>query len=453
MTNQSQSKTAQFWLLIGTQPTGPFDPEQIQGKLASGEITYETMAAAVGSKTWCPLLNIPELMQASNSRLVPVPNSSDPTPKIPIIPSIASPISAPESNAEPALPGPKPTLKIKDRLVTEFRNIASLTFYQTLRFLGLAKGRLKGKPALTEGVSKEPLFPVSFFDKIRVGTGYASIGFGIWMSFMLFGILFGSKNTISSVKQEKDLGDAIGLVVCGAQIINDKGELQERMNGTGTCFAVSSDGYLLTNKHVVEGTRNLQRAGQTLKNLREKDMLDVKPTVWVFFGKEKFLASIVHVSDDYDLAIIKVERYHSPFFSLAMAEQMPRGTRVIACGFPGVAQVPLSEKELVSTVVAEKLSSRRKVEEEFKPRDFEFTMTSGSVSKVAIEEIGRKTKWIQHDASINPGNSGGPLLDEEGKVIGINTLLIKNAAGTFYSLSMPQIRKEIGQHIRNANWR
>lgn len=453
MTNQSQSQTSQFWLLIGTQPTGPFDPEQIQGKLASGEITYETMAAAVGSKTWGPLLNIPELMKVPNPRLVPVPNRSDPTPKAPISPSIAPPISAPESNAEPSLPGPKQTLKIKDKLVTEFRNIASLTFNQTLRFIGSVRSRLKGKAALTEGVSKEPLFPVSFSDKIRVGTGYASIGFGIWMSFMLFGIIFGSKNTISSVKQEKDLGDAIGLVACGVQVINAEGKLNERTTGTGTCFAVSSDGYLITNRHVVEETRNLQRAGQTLKNLREKDLLDVKPTVWVFFGKEKFLANIVHISDDYDLAIIKVERNHSPFFSLAMAEQMPRGTRVIACGFPGAAQAPLSEKEIVSTVVNEKLSSRQKVEEGFKPRDFEFTMTSGSVSKVAIEDIGTKIKWIQHDASINPGNSGGPLLDEGGKVIGINTLLVREAAGTFYSLAMPQLRKEIGQHIRNANWR
>ena len=117
MDNQLQPPTGQFWLLIGTQPTGPFDPEQIQGKLASGEITYETMAAAVGSKTWGPLLNIPELMQVPNPRLVPVPNSSDPTPKTPISPSIAPPISAPESNAEPALPGPKPTLKIKERLL------------------------------------------------------------------------------------------------------------------------------------------------------------------------------------------------------------------------------------------------------------------------------------------------------------------------------------------------
>ena len=454
MTNQSQSQNAQFWLLIGTQPTGPFDPEQIQGKLASGEITYETMAAAVGSKTWCPLLNIPELMQVPNSRLVPVPNSSDPTPKTPISPSIAPPISAPESNAEPALPGPKPTLKIKDRLVTEFRNIASLTFYQTLRFIGSVQSRLKGKAISPESTSKEPLFPASITDKLRVVFGYGIAVIVLWLGINITSMLFGSGKTITNIKQEKELGEAIGFVVCGDRVIGPDGKLKENPTESGSCFAVSADGYLLTNKHVVETTHNNQQAKHVLDKLREKDGLDVKPTVWVFFGKDKFIAEIIYISDDFDLAILKVSRNQSHFFELSNSDQMTRSTRVYACGFPGASRITLSEKERLSQLVSEKLSTGKKVEEKFKPRDFEFGMTSGTVSKVAVEDaLKTTTKWIQHDASINPGNSGGPLLDEGGKVIGINTLGIKGAAGTFYSLSMPQLRKEIGQHIRNANWR
>jgi serine protease Do len=61
--------------------------------------------------------------------------------------------------------------------------------------------------------------------------------------------------------------------------------------------------------------------------------------------------------------------------------------------------------------------------------------------------------WVQHDASINPGNSGGPLLNEQGLAVGINTIGIKEAAGTFYSLSLPQLRKEIEGHVRGAAWR
>lgn len=52
----------------------------------------------------------------------------------------------------------KQTLKIKDRLVSEFRIIASLTFCQTLRLIGLAKGRPKGNAISPEGASNEPFF-------------------------------------------------------------------------------------------------------------------------------------------------------------------------------------------------------------------------------------------------------------------------------------------------------
>jgi hypothetical protein len=53
-----------------------------------------------------------------------------------------------------------------------------------------------------------------------------------------------------------------------------------------------------------------------------------------------------------------------------------RTSKVYACGFPAVAPVALSENELVREVVAKKLSDGRKVEAEFKPRDFEFVLTA-----------------------------------------------------------------------------
>lgn len=276
----------------------------------------------------------------------------------------------------------------------------------------------------------------------------------LWLGINITGMFFGSGKTITNIKQEKELGEAIGFVVCGDRVIGPDGKLKENPIETGSCFAVSEDGYLLTNKHVVETTHNNQQAKHVLDNLREKKGLDVKPTVWVFFGKDKFIAEIIYISDDFDLAILKVARKQSPFFELSISDQPTRSTRVYACGFPGASRISLSEKERLSQMVYEKLSTGKKVEEKFKPRDFEFGMTSGTVSKVAVEDAMKTmTKWIQHDASINPGNSGGPLLEEDGKVIGINTLEIKGAAGTFYSLALPQLRKEIGQHIRNVNWR
>ena len=77
--------------------------------------------------------------------------------------------------------------------------------------------------------------------------------------------------------------------------------------------------------------------------------------------------------------------------------------------------------------------------------------TAGGVSRVTSEEGDRR--WVQHDATINPGNSGGPLLTEDGAVVGINTLLVEGARGTYYSLAMPQLREELGRHVPDVTWR
>lgn len=221
------------------------------------------------------------------------------------------------------------------------------------------------------------------------------------------------------------------------------------MFGQGTCFAISAEGHLLTNEHVVREIWKMKNAKLWLKKVREEKLVDVQPTVWVFFGKEEQIAEIIHVSDDYDLCILKVERRHVPFFKLARTDALPRGKKVAACGFPGVAQTPLSAEEVMNDDLRKKTAT--KVKTMFKPRDFEFVLTDGSISRVTSED-GKDRKWIQHNASINPGNSGGPLLDENGVVLGINTLRPRESQGVFYSLALAQLKQEIDKHARGVVW-
>lgn len=257
---------------------------------------------------------------------------------------------------------------------------------------------------------------------------------------------------ITSLENDSELGAAVGMVVCGAIVIAPDGTRMELIRGTGTAFGISTDGYLLTNRHVIEETYNLQNAHALLEKLRREELIELRPAVWVFFGKQnKYLAKILHISDAFDMAVLKIDRRDMPYFRLSASAKFPRGTRVSACGFPGVANLPLSAQEAASELSRRAVVPRR-IEEVFKQRDFEFVLTSGSIGRITREE-GENTSWVQHDASINPGNSGGPLLLEDGTVVGINTLGARNAAGTFFALSVFQLRGELEKVVPNMVWK
>jgi S1-C subfamily serine protease len=341
---------------------------------------------------------------------------------------------------------------LKRRVFAETRLIAKLTWELMGRFRRRLYTRLTTGPS--ELVPSVELLPPRFPDKVRAVVGSVALVVILYFAAAVGWWLVVPSPIIASIRPERHLSNAIGMVVCGLRITGPDGIQKELQRGSGSCFAVSADGYLLTNRHVVDEIWKLSNAHHTLKRLREKDHLDVKPTVWVFFGAVKHIARIVYVSDDYDLAILKTDRRHIPFFALDNFGALGRADRVFACGFPGVARDPLSERELIKGKLTGQLSTNRKIEAEFKSRDFEFVMTTGSVSRVASEED-RKSTWVQHDASINPGSSGGPLLNEKGVVVGINTLsfTFKGAAGTFYATSLPQMRREIDKHISGATWK
>jgi putative serine protease PepD len=149
-------------------------------------------------------------------------------------------------------------------------------------------------------------------------------------------------------------------------------------SGTGSGFVIRQDGYILTNNHVVEGAAD----GGTL-TVRFQDGSSAP-------------ATIVGRDSSYDLAVIKVDKTGLPTATLGNSDGIVVGDATIAVG---------------------------------SPLGLEGTVTSGIVSAlnrpVTAGGSGESSfiNAIQTDAAINPGNSGGPLLDAEGKVIGVNSAI------------------------------
>jgi S1-C subfamily serine protease len=174
--------------------------------------------------------------------------------------------------------------------------------------------------------------------------------------------------------------------------------------------------------------------------------------VWVFLNKKKYEASIVHVDDDFDFAIMKIDLMTPTYFRLSSSDKIARETKVAAYGFPGAARTPLSEDELIRDIGSRKMANHEKtIDRYFKPRDLEFSSSSGTVSRTVVEEVGRT--WVEHNATINPGNSGGPLIDDDGIVLGINTLGAPKGTGIYWSLSPHQFKAEIQKHSPDSIWK
>ncbi|MBX3631293.1 MAG: 2-alkenal reductase [Acidovorax sp. SCN 68-22] len=148
--------------------------------------------------------------------------------------------------------------------------------------------------------------------------------------------------------------------------------------GLGSGVIVSTEGYILTNNHVVEGA----------------DEIDV-----TLSDSRKARARVVGTDPDTDLAILKIELDKLPVIVLGDSDKAQVGDRVLAIGNPfGVGQ----------------------------------TVTSGIVSALGRSQLGINTfeNFIQTDAAINPGNSGGALVDVDGNLLGINTAIYSRSGGS-----------------------
>jgi serine protease Do len=178
--------------------------------------------------------------------------------------------------------------------------------------------------------------------------------------------------------------------------------------GTGSGFIVSTDGYILTNNHVVAGAEHV-----TVR------LLD----------KREFTARVVGADPATDVAVIKIDARDLPTVSFGNSDSTRIGEWVLAIGNP------LGE-------------------------DFTFTVTAGIVSAKGrlLPELAQVPRYsiqdfIQTDAAINPGNSGGPLVDVRGAVIGINAAIASETGynqGYGFAVPINLARTVMDQLIRTG---
>jgi len=168
---------------------------------------------------------------------------------------------------------------------------------------------------------------------------------------------------------------------------------EQKRRSLGSGFIVSSDGYILTNNHVVE------KADEVTVTLLDK---------------EQFKAKVVGTDPKIDIALIKIDaKKKLSYVELGDSDKLEVGEWVVAIGNPfGLGH----------------------------------TVTTGIVSaKGRIIGSGPYDDFIQTDASINPGNSGGPLFNLKGEVVGINTAIIQGGQGIGFATPIQLARSVLDQ--------
>jgi Do/DeqQ family serine protease len=171
---------------------------------------------------------------------------------------------------------------------------------------------------------------------------------------------------------------------------------REDGRASGSGVIVDSKGYILTNNHVIENAREI--------TVRLSD-------------SRKFTATLVGRDPKTDLAVLKVDAPRPlPAAELGDSARLRVGQWAIAIG---------------------------------NPFGLDRTVTVGIVSATARNRVGVATyeNFIQTDASINPGNSGGPLLNLDGKVIGINTAIVAAGQGIGFSIPINEAKAVMAQLI------
>lgn len=178
-------------------------------------------------------------------------------------------------------------------------------------------------------------------------------------------------------------------IVTSSQTTSFYGGVQEE-EGAGSGVIVSSDGYILTNKHVVDGVSTVNvvlHDGTTYENVK---VLGSDPLNDIAFLK---------IDDVADLAAAE----------LGDSSSIRVGQKVVAIGN--------SLGQYQNTVTSGIVSG-----------------TGRPISAQAGDQVEHLTDLIQTDAAINPGNSGGPLLNLSGQVIGINTAIVEDAQGIGFAI-------------------
>jgi serine protease Do len=174
---------------------------------------------------------------------------------------------------------------------------------------------------------------------------------------------------------------------------NNEPEREYKQQSLGSGFIIDKEGYIVTNNHVID----------------DADEIKVR-----LYNEKEYEAKVVGRDPKTDLALIKIEASNQlQPLTLGNSDELKVGTWVVAIGSPfGLEQ----------------------------------TVTQGIVSaKKRVIGAGPYDDFIQTDASINPGNSGGPLLDLQGRVVGINTAIVASGQGIGFAIPIDMAKTIVAQ--------
>lgn len=215
------------------------------------------------------------------------------------------------------------------------------------------------------------------------------------------------ENTDFTVAAEKTLNSVVHVKNTSYKTVRNphaeffygqgSGAKQYSQIGTGSGVVISSDGYIVTNNHVIKNATEIE---VTLNN------------------KKNYKAELIGTDATNDIALLKVEATNLPYVTFGDSNSIKVGEWVLAVGNP---------YNLTSTVTAGIVSA--------KGRDLDGTRGVDS--------------FIQTDAAVNPGNSGGALVNIRGELVGINTA-ISSQTGSFigYSFAVPSnIAKKVVEDL------
>ena len=208
-------------------------------------------------------------------------------------------------------------------------------------------------------------------------------------------------NTVSAVAK-KGMSSVVGITTIQVQ---QEFIWSRTVEGVGSGVIVDSNGYILTNSHVIADGK-----------AREINVL--------FENGDSKEAEVIWYDPTLDLAIIKVNARNLIAAELGNSDKLEVGEIAIAIGNPlGL--------------------------------EFQRTVTAGVISglhrSIQVTRYNVMEDLIQTDASINPGNSGGPLLNAKGQVIGINTAKIQTGEGLGFSIPINTVKPIIESVIRDKN--
>jgi S1-C subfamily serine protease len=158
----------------------------------------------------------------------------------------------------------------------------------------------------------------------------------------------------------------------------------------GTGFIISSDGFIVTNAHVLSGARGVY-------------ILDYK--------QNKYSTELIGYNTTFDIALLKISGNYTSL-ELGNSKDVQIGEKVIAIG---------------------------------NPLGLQFSVSEGIVSAVDRAGENNINAYIQTDAALNPGNSGGPLINKEGEVIGINNFKVGGGENLGFALESNYIKEIVNQ--------